>query len=71
LLIANQRSSLIVFIAFIYFYFQLPADVKFFPHTTFTTGNDLSSRLVSIAGVIGSRPPPSLAINATSKNQIF
>jgi hypothetical protein len=37
----------------------------------FTADNELSSRLVSIAGVIGTLPPPGFAINATSKNPIF
>jgi hypothetical protein len=36
----------------------------------FTADNELSSRLVSIAGVIGTLLPR-LAINATSKNPLF
>jgi len=68
--IANQKSILIFVIAFIYFCFQSPADVKFFGNLIFTADNERASRLVSIAGVIGTLLPR-LAINATSKNPIF
>jgi hypothetical protein len=37
----------------------------------FTADKERASRLVSIAGVIGTLPPPGFAINAKSKNPIF